>query len=211
MRHAITQALWGAIGLLLGCWALGAMAFDLDSRPVTYKGQMIPGSFEATIAIRLDLSEHAGRVNGRGTLGPPFSAFEQPVTGDRPQGRCNLKLDMGNQGYIHLVGLCDETNFIGTYTIYLPDGRKKRGNLNLPAEFQEKKAEEGAAKVEEADPLVPLQRSTITTCIKRSTSCLMACPQADDSSAFLCVNRCRQKEKACKNKVRDLQRLAAPG
>ena len=39
---------------------------------------------------------------------------------------------------------------------------------------------------------------TPTRCFKGNTACLLACPRGDQNAELLCVNRCKQKLKACK-------------
>lgn len=196
---------WLVLGLLLAGLAGQATAFGIDQPKRQYTGELVPNNMDLPIAILLELPEGEGRIEGRATLGPPVSAVEQKVIGDANFQRCNLKVDLGSNGYFHLSGICDAEGFIGVFQWYVQEKVKKRGGMML----QTKKIE--APRTETPDkPIVQAPRLTMVMCIKQSSNCLLGCPKGDYDSEFLCANHCRKKEESCKKKLRDLQKLAVP-
>lgn len=200
------KRLVGLLGLLLGlCLPVGALAFGESATQILYSGDLVPNNLDDFIPIRLELPESDGRVTTLATLGGVVSAFEQRVTGDKTFGQCNLKLDLGSRGYIHLAGSCDRQGFFGKYTWFINERPKKRGTFRLSAKVQEE-----AKKDEKTSKAQPDAHKSMLACIKQSSSCLFGCPKDDEEASFLCVNHCRHKEQECKKRLKDAQRMAAP-
>lgn len=190
------------------CLLSAQAQFDVGKQ-LSYQGSLVPNNWEAFIEIQLDLPESYGRVNSQATLGPPLSLAEQKLTGDKTVDRCNLKLDLGSRGYIHLAGICNYQEFYGSYTWFINEKPKKRGSFRLNV----KKRDEAKSEPGQGQGREPLRdpHLTMVACIKQSSACLLGCPKDDEEAAFLCVNHCRHREQQCKKRLKEMQRLAAPG
>lgn len=186
------SALYRLIFVLLVGLACGpALAQQLDA---TYEGMLVPETFDTPIPITIQLKEQGGRLTGTLTAGSPYSATAPISSGENRYGQCNVRIVLSPSITLRLFGSCLPRMFEGRYTVNAPrDESKPRGMFRLMRkEVKANGEEKGFAR------LPTPSSSSLTDCIKANTRCLLACPQGDYNTEFLCSNRCHRKYQACK-------------
>jgi len=151
------------------------------------------------VPISLNLEVNLAGVSGIVKTGSP-----QPgagvLRGDEQFGTCDLRSDLGQLTLLRMKGECGPalSSFKGKYVLSLRDGKRQAGVFTL------KKKKDISIERQESDPGDTARQPDIfssltpTRCIKANTTCLLGCPRDDQSAELLCVNRCKQKLKACK-------------
>ena len=150
------------------------------------------------VPISLNLEVNLAGVSGMVKTGAP-----QPgagvLRGDEQFGTCDLRSDLGQLTLLRMKGDCGPTmsSFKGKYVLSLRDGKRQAGVFNLKKKSisSERPGSDLGDTTQQPDVFSNL---TPTRCIKANTTCLLACPRGDQSAELLCVNRCKQKLKACK-------------
>ena len=179
--------------LLLVGLACGPALAQLN---VTFEGQLVPETFDTPIPITLQLKEQSGRLTGTAKTGAPYPATAPIASGESRNGQCNVRIQLFPSVTLRLSGSCQPYLFEGRYTLNAPRDQNTPKGL-----FRLMRKEVKAADEEKGYGRPPASSSgSVTDCIKANTRCLLACPQGDYNTEFLCSNRCRSKYQACKAK-----------
>jgi hypothetical protein len=150
------------------------------------------------VPIALKFEVNLAGVTGTVKTGPPQSG-SGVLRGDEQFGTCDLRSDLGQLTLLRMRGACGPTmaSFSGKYMLSLRNGRRQTGSFKL-----NKANTVGGRPSNEMGETARQPREfwspTPTHCIKPNSSCLLACPRDDQSAELQCVNRCKQKLKACK-------------
>jgi hypothetical protein len=155
-----------------------------------------PSDLPVPIALKLEVN--LAGVSGTVKTGPP-QLGGGVLRGDEQFGTCDLRSDLGQLTILRMKGGCGPTmsSFDGKYVLSLRNGRRQAGSFklnrtNTVGERPSSNMGESARQPRE------FWSPTSTHCIKGNSSCLLACPRDDQNAELQCVNRCKQKLKACK-------------
>ena len=174
-----------------------ALAFALNG---TYEGRLLPDSLEAPIPIVVELRDVGSTLTGNVRTSSPLTGNAPIASGEERFGQCNMRVVLNSSVTLRLYGSCQPTVFEGKYTIYYTQlNAQSKGSFRLT-----KKATEPAKK----ESARSATASTIAACLKANTHCLTACPRGDQSTEFMCANRCRTKLQACKGQANKLPEVA---
>ena len=184
------------LALLFGC---AVASSSVSAYQAAFDGWLVsdnPSDPPVPIAVKFEVN--LAGVSGTVKTGPPQSG-SGVVRGDEQFGTCDLRSDLGQLTLLRMKGSCGPTmsSFSGKYMLSLRNGRRQAGTFKL-----NKANALGGRPSSEAGETArqPLEywSPTPTHCIKPNSSCLLACPRDDQNAELQCVNRCKQKLKACK-------------
>jgi hypothetical protein len=149
------------------------------------------------VPVELKFEVNLASISGTVKTGPP-QIGSGVVRGDEQFGTCDLRSDLGQLTLLRMKGSCSPSmsSFNGKYQLSLRNGRRQGGSFRL------KKTSTGERQNSDMGETARQPREfwtpTPTHCIKPNSSCLLACPRDDQNAELQCVNRCKQKLKACK-------------
>ena len=192
---------------------LAAAGAPLDSAAyqARFEGWLISdNASDAPIRIVLDLEVNPLGLSGTVKTAPPLPGAGV-VSGDEQFGTCDLRSDLGRLTLLRMKGACGSSlpNFNGKYSLSLGDGRRQSGIFRL-TKANDGSAPPGQAPGAPSEVLPETSSLTPTRCIRANSACLVACPRGDYNAELLCVNRCKQKLKACKSNRPSIPDTAPP-
>ncbi|WP_374261600.1 hypothetical protein [Zoogloea sp.] len=173
---------------LLGL-AAGSVWADDDKR---YEGLLLPEDFAGPISVTIELRDLHGVLVGRVKAGSPISGVASVSTGEMQGDRCDFTVPFNASTVMRFVGNCKTAAFDGKYYLLGRRDAGGRGSFRLMSKEPDKDEDK------QDGPRPAVITTSVTDCINANSRCLLACPQGDYNTEFLCSNRCRSKYRACK-------------
>ena len=171
--------------LLFGLAAAGACAEDK-----LYEGMLLPEDFAGPITVTVELRDLHGVLVGRVKASPPISAVGQISSGEMMGDKCDFTVPFSSSMVLRFVGTCSTSMFEGRYTQAGRRDASSRGTFRLMRKEPDKDEDK------QDGPRPTVITTSVTDCINANSRCLMACPQGDYNTEFLCSNRCRTGNRA---------------
>ncbi len=162
---------------------------------MVYEGDLVPSNLDPIMTIKLTISQEGDKVTGSGALFFPAES-KVSVDGSRISDHCIFSLWTSDRAGTRLEGTCTEKEFNGSYKRFSSEGRRLgRGlfRIRIKTEKQEKTEQEAQKGPEKRGP----ERATISRCLNKKASCLIACPRGDANQEFMCSNTCRRRYQSC--------------
>jgi hypothetical protein len=156
-----------------------------------YEGVLDPENRDPKIPIVVKLRDLGVSLEGNVSTSGAYKLSAPILVGGSSFGQCTIRVQLSDNVGLRMSGQCDSVSFSGTYVLAdKKKGTRSFGTFNL-------------ARKRPDDPKLETRATTsIASCLKANTQCLLACPRTEESADFVCSNRCRTKLNACKERVK---------
>lgn len=185
------------LGLLMVAVFFSAPRLALSE---TFQGFLVPQAGDARIPIIVEIDNSIGLLSGSLKTSAPMPGVGLIATSSINGDICTAVSDIGFGRSLRLEGTCMAPIFKGTYAVfYYLDGIRVRGTFSLNRVKTDRQTQKsGSSSDKESKNLAGRSK---TECLNLKLACLAGCPRSDNEETFLCVNRCKHKEVACKSKT----------